>query len=446
MKPTLAACFVLLGLLACPYELTAQSDWPHWMGPTRDNVWNEKDLMGQFPPNGPKVLWRSKVGIGYAGPAVASGRVVVMDFRSNSNVKVSNFERREFNGFERVVCFDESSGEELWDYEYPARYTISYPSGPRCTPIIEGERVYTLGAEGNLICLELGTGKVVWKKAIKEEYKTKSALWGYSAHPLLEDGVLYTLAGGKGTHIVALNANTGKEIWRSMTVPEQGYAPPTIIETGGVRQLITFTATLVAALDLKTGKVLWQHPYKASQGSVIMTPQLIQDKYLYVAGYNRQSLLLEINGTPESGMSATKVWANRGNEVISPVNVQPFHDRKNAILYGMDQSGELRAVQFPEGKKLWGTSVPVSKRRVGNGTAFLVRVADSERFVIFNDGGELLLADINPEGYREISRAKVIKPSNNAFNRSVVWSMPAMANQHVYVRNDEELICIDLAK
>ncbi len=154
---------------------------------------------------------------------------------TSENVKVDNFDRKAFTGTERVLCLDEKTGKELWKHEYPVKYEISYPAGPRCTPVVEGDYVWTLGAEGNLFCFNVADGKIVWSHDLKTEYKTKSALWGYAAHPLIDGDNLLTLAGGEGSHIVALNKKTGKEVWKSGTAPEQGYCPPTIIEYAGVR-------------------------------------------------------------------------------------------------------------------------------------------------------------------------------------------------------------------
>ena len=115
---------------------------------------------------------------------------------------------------------------------------MSYPAGPRCTPIVDGDKLYTLGGEGNLICFQADSGEIVWQKDLPKEYDTKTALWGYASHPLIDGKKLIVLAGGEGTHAVALDKNTGAEIWRSSSSPEQGYSPPTIIEAGGKRQLL----------------------------------------------------------------------------------------------------------------------------------------------------------------------------------------------------------------
>ena len=415
-------------------------EWPHWMGPNRDNSWNEEGILDKFPEGGPKVLWRTPIKSGYSGPAVASGKVIITDFVTDSDFTLSNFERRESQGTERVLCLDEASGEVLWQHEVDVTYSISYPAGPRCTPVIEEDRVYTLGAEGNLYCFNLETGQVIWEKSLKSEYETTSALWGYAAHPLIDGDNLITLAGGPGSHVVALNKMTGEQVWKSLSAREQGYSPPTIIEQAGVRQLILTSPEFIAAVDPANGREFWSVPYEATSGSIIMTPVQMGD-YLFVAGYSNKSTLLKL-ATDKPG--AEVVWTNKARDVSSPVNVQPFVDNDASIVYGVHQNGFVRASQFPEGTKLWETTEPISARPVGNGTAFIVKQAD--RFWFFNDSGELVIARMTPEGYEEIDRAKVLEPTNKAFNRPVVWSMPAFANRHCYVRNDEEIVCLDLSK
>ena len=143
------------------------------MGPNRDNVWRESGIVEKFPDGGPKVLWRTPIAGGYAGPAVADGKVFITDYVTTDDVKVDNFDRKEFTGQERIQCLDEATGKVLWTHEYPVKYAISYPSGPRCTPNVESNRVYTLGAEGHLVCLNTADGKVIWSHDLKQDYETK---------------------------------------------------------------------------------------------------------------------------------------------------------------------------------------------------------------------------------------------------------------------------------
>ncbi|MFN9158326.1 MAG: PQQ-binding-like beta-propeller repeat protein [Planctomyces sp.] len=425
-------------VLSLSCSAVSADDWPQWMGPQRDNVWREDGLLEKFPAGGPKVLWSTPVAGGYSGPAVSGGKVCITDYVTAYNVKVDNFDRREFSGTERIHCLDEATGKVLWTHEYPVKYSISYPAGPRCTPVMHEGLVYALGAEGHLFCLSTDSGKVVWSHDLKKEYSTTAPLWGYAAHPLIDGDNLLTLAGGEGTHIVALNRLTGQEVWRSTSsgAQGQGYCPPTIINHGGARQLIMYKPDAVVSLDPATGKQYWSLPYEASNGSIIMSP-VLSGNYLYAAGYSNKSLMMELD---PARPAARELWRDKSN-IICPVNVQPFLDKE--VLYGFDQKGVLRALTIPDGKRLWETSDAIGKRPAGSETAFIVR--QGSRYVLFNELGELLLAELTAEGYREIDRAKVIEPSNFAFGREVVWSMPAFANRHVYLRNDNQIICVDFA-
>jgi outer membrane protein assembly factor BamB len=421
------------------WTIKAQAeDWPHWMGPNRDNVWTISKPPTRFEPGSLKPVWSAPVAGGYSGPAVVGDRLYVTDLVTKANAKVDNFGRKPFEGTERVLCLDSKTGNEIWKKEYPVQYAISYPAGPRCTPIVDGESLYTLGAEGDLYCFNAKDGAVLWSKKLKEEYKSESALWGYAAHPLIDGDKLITLAGRDGSQTVCLNKKTGKEIWRFGTAPEQGYSPPSIITAGGVRQLILPNPEAVNSVDPETGKLYWTLPYKADNGSIIMRP-VQAGKYLFIGGYSDKNLLIELD---EQKPQAKTVWRDQAKKAISPVNVQPM--AIGDVVYGLDQSGEMIAFKIATGERLWVTSKPVSKRPQGSGTAFIVRAGDL--FYLFNESGELVLAKMSPAGYEEISREKIIEPTNNAFGREVVWCAPAFANGCLYVRNDEKLICVPLTK
>lgn len=432
LRVAFVAC--TLASLASP---AVADQWPQWMGPKRDNIWREEGIIKEFPEGGPKILWRTPVAGGYAGPAVVDGRVYVMDYVTSDDVKIANFERKPSSGTERILCLDEATGKEKWKIEYPVAYDISYPAGPRCTPTVDGDKVYCLGAVGDLHCLDAATGEILWKKNFPTEYNTKTALWGYSSHPLVDGDNLICIVGGEGTHAVAFDKNTGEQKWAALTAPEQGYSPPTIIEAGGARQLVLLAPNAVTSVNPATGEEYWSVPYTATNGSIIMSP-VVDGDLLYAGGYSNQSLLLKL---AEDKPAAEVVWANKGQQAISPINVQPYTE--NGILYGFDQKGTLRAVELAEGKRLWETSEPVSERPANSGTAFIVRHGDVRW--MFNDSGDLVIAKITPEGFEELDRAHVIEPTNDAFGRDVVWCAPAFANKRAYIRNDEECICVDLA-
>lgn len=417
-------------------SLVQAEDWPGWMGPKRDNQWNPQTVPSSFPAAGLKPLWSTKIAGGYSGPAVVAGRVYITDMVTQADAKVDNFGRKAFDGTERVHCIDDATGKILWTHEYPVTYAISYPAGPRCTPIVDGDRLYTLGAEGDLYCFQADSGKVIWSKKLKQVYKTESPLWGYAAHPLIDGENLITLAGGEGSQTVALNKKTGEEVWRFGTAKETGYSPPTIIQAGGVRQLILVNPEAVNSVNPENGKPYWTIPYLADNGSIIMSP-VRAGKHLFIGGYSNRNLLIELGADQPT---AKEVWRNQAKKGMSPVNVQPMVIGE--IVYGCDQSGELMAFNIASGERLWETSEPISQRPQGSGTAFMVK--SSDRFFLFNESGELVIAKISEKGYEELARTKIIEPTNNAFGRDVVWCAPAFANGSIYVRNDEQIIRVVL--
>ncbi|MBI1346959.1 PQQ-binding-like beta-propeller repeat protein [bacterium] len=418
--------------------VASADDWPQWMGPGRDNVWRETGIVDTFPEGGPKVLWKKPVAGGYAGPAIAGGKVYVTDYVTEANVKIDNFSRNSSSGTERVLCLDEATGELLWKHEYPVTYTISYPAGPRCTPNVDGDRVYTLGAEGNLFCFQTADGKILWSKDLKKEYQCKAALWGYASHPLIDGDKLICVVGTEVAHVAAFDKLTGKEIWTAGKAPEQGYSPPTIIEAAGERQLVLLKPNGVYAVNPETGKVLWETPYGADNGSIIMSPIKVGE-YLFVGGYQEKNLLLKLNND-KPGVEI--VFRDKPRSAISPINVQPFV--ADGLIYGFHEKGDLRAVEVPSGKIVWRTPQPVGERQQGSATAFIVKQAD--RYFLFTETGDLVIGKLSPEGFTEIDRTKLIEPSNFAFGRDVVWCAPAYANQKVFVRNDHEIVAVSLAK
>lgn len=438
MKLSTYPLFVATMLLFTLAANCMGDDWPGWMGKNRDNRWPADNIVTKFPAGGPTVVWRAPVAGGYSGPAVAGDRVYVTDFVAGGDAKVDNFERKALAGQERVLCLDAKTGKEIWKHEYPVTYAISYPAGPRCTAIVDEGRLYTLGAEGKLICLAPTTGKVQWERELTKDYSTKSALWGYAAHPLIDGQKLICVVGGEGSHTVAFDKATGKEIWKYGTAPEQGYSPPTIIKAAGVRQLILANPSAINAVDPETGKQLWTVPYAATSGSIIMSPIVVGD-YLFIGGYSNHNLLLKLD---QDKPGVTEVARDKTKRFVSPVNVQPFVD--GDTVYGMDQKGDMVAFRLPDGEHLWTSTDIIGGRSAGSETAFLVK--NKELFYLFNEKGELVIAKLSPTGAQVLDRAKVIEPTNNAFGRKVVWCAPAFAGTRMIVRNDSECICVELAK
>ena len=251
-KSRLALCVLMI---SAPVLLA--DDWPQWLGPNRDAIWRETGIVEKFPTNGPPILWRTSIGGGYAGPAVTKGCVYVTDRQLAPGVQnpADPFARGVIRGSERVLCLNEADGKVLWKHEYECPYSISYPAGPRTTPVVSGGKVYTLGAEGNLFCLDAANGKVLWSHDFKKDFETKTPLWGFAGNPLLDGNRLICLAGGDGTTAVAFDKDTGKELWRALSAKEPGYSSPIIYEAGGKRQLIVWHTEAANSLNPETGEV-----------------------------------------------------------------------------------------------------------------------------------------------------------------------------------------------
>jgi outer membrane protein assembly factor BamB len=430
---------MLLMLLGGTAPLAA-ADWPQWMGPTRDGNWPETGIVRAFPADGAKISWRVPTGLGYAGPAVADDNVLLFDYKLDSGSLENNPGARvKLSGQERVTCYEASSGKPRWQHAYSCEYHISYPSGPRCTPVVAAGKVYTLGAEGNLTCLDLASGKVIWSRALKTDYATEAPIWGFAAHPLVVGDTLYCVVGGRGSVAVAFNAATGEEKWKALTASEPGYCPPSLIDVAGTKQLLIWDADNLNALEPTTGKVLWSEPLKPAYGMSIMMPRKIGNT-LFASGIGNVGALFRLKG---DGSGVETLWRGVPKEAVYAANATPIVS--GDTLYGADcDSGALVAVASATGKRLWATFAPTTgKRRAGHGTAFVVKNGDY--YYLASETGDLIIARLTPEKYEEVSRAHILAPTGEAFGREVVWSHPAFANRCCYMRNDEELVCVNLA-
>jgi outer membrane protein assembly factor BamB len=432
------ALSIILGLFAGPARA---DDWPQWLGPKRDSVWREQGILKKFPKGGPKVLWRKEIGGGYMGPAVADGRVFVMD---REPVKEGAPKT------ERVLCFRVTDGKLLWKHEYPCKYTISYNCGPRATPLVHGGKVYALGAMGHLHCLDAGKGTPLWSHDFAKDYKASPPVWGWSASPLLDGDNLICLVGGKGSVVVAFDKDTGKEKWKALAADEIGYSSPVIVNAAGKRQLIVWHSAAINALDPQTGSAYWSVPYSANanrQGQPavqIATPRQEGD-LLFVTSFYAGPMMLKLD-TAKPG--AAILWRaqlkkTRDRDGLHAVNTTPFFT--DGYLYGVCGAGELRCLDAKTNKQSWETFAATTGKKPGFcATAFLIRHAD--RFFLFNDQGDLIIARLTPQKYEEIDRAHFLEPTGLAFGRKVVWSHPAFAGRCMFARNDKEVICVSLAE
>jgi outer membrane protein assembly factor BamB len=435
-------------LLWAPLDAVAD-DWPQWMGPQRDGVWRESGILEKFPAGGPPIRWRVPIGGGYAGPAVAGRYVYVTDKRLPAGVRDGDnpFARGRTNATERVLCLNDADGSLVWKHEYDCPYTVSYPAGPRTTPVIHDGKVYTLGAEGHLFCFEADTGKVVWSKNFRTDFgREQSPTWGYSANPLLDGNKLICLVGGKGTAVVAFHKDTGDELWRALDATGEhgsGYGVPIIVQAAGVRQLIVWHPQAVSSLDPETGRVYWEQPFEVQAGLTAPMPRY-HDGRLFVTAFYNGSLMLNLD---REKPGATVAWRRHGqNErltaALHSIIATPVFDGK--YIYGPCSYGEFRCLDAQNGDRLWETFQPTSGQSARWGTCFITQHED--RFFLFSEQGDLIIAQLKPGGYQELSRAHLVDPTGPAQRREVVWVHPAYAHQNIYVRNDKEIVSASLAK
>jgi outer membrane protein assembly factor BamB len=424
---------LLLGLAALAVTTSAE-DWPEWRGRGRTGVWTETGIVETFPEGGLEYTWRTPIRAGYAGPAVADGRVFVTDDQATEGMK----------GIERALALDEKSGQILWTREWAVDYAglqPTYAIGPRATPTVEGDRVYVLGAKGALLCLDVETGDVIWKKDFEEDYGTRVPPWGTAGAPIVEGDLLIVFVGGRDDAlVVAFDKRTGGEVWRALhTGDDPGYAQPVIFDVGGTRQLIVWHPQRVASLDPNTGTLYWEVPFEVDLGMTVATPVMNANRLLVSCFFNG-SMLLGLDGDPPS---ARILWRVAGPSEIESDGLHalittPVLD--GDWIYGVGSYGELRGLDARTGARRW-ESLELIGEKARWAAAFIVRLGD--RYLINTDRGDLVLAHLTPEGYEEIDRTSLIEPTSPGSHRergAVHWSHPAYANRHVVVRNDREIV------
>jgi outer membrane protein assembly factor BamB len=434
MKPSDPFHASLLGTcLLLSSALAHADDWPQWRGPTRDGVWKESGVLEKFPEPALKIKWRAPIAGGFCGPTVADGRVFVMD-RITEPTET-----------ERVHCLDAVTGKNLWLCEYPCRYEIDYPQGPRASVTIDEGLAYALGAMGHLHCLEASTGRVVWMKDLKTEYAIDIPIWGISSAPLVVGGlVILHIGGANGACILALDKKSGTEKWRALDDPAS-YAAPILIEQAGRQVLVCWTGANVAGISPETGETYWTYPFKPSRMVLNVATPIWENSHLFVSAFYDGSLMLKLF---EDKPAVEEVWRRKG---INEKKTDSLHSIISTpilagdFIYGVDSYGELRALNARSGDRVWEdlTAGP----NVRWGTLHMVRNAG--RVWIFNELGELLIGELSPSGFKEISRAKLIEPTTSMGQRpegqKVCWAHPAFADRHIFARNDEELVCASLA-
>jgi outer membrane protein assembly factor BamB len=439
---SLTAIYAVILCIAAASTTIRAEDWPEIRGKGRLGVWNEKGVLEKFPAEGLHVLWRTPIGAGYSGPAVANGRVFVMDFKETARLQ----------GTERAIALDEKTGKILWTHEWPANYAGQlYASGPRATPTVDGDRVYMLGADGKFWVFNVETGAVLWKKDFVADLGANPKSWGwyygFSSSPLVYQTLVICVTGGNPSgKIVAFDKLTGKEVWHAITPDtELGVEQPIVIAAGGVQQLIIWDPDAVYSLNPMTGTEYWKQPFKTVAAMTVATP-VVSGPNMFVSTFYSGPLMLTLD---QKKPGASMLWRGESDSEILTDKLHTTTATPVIIgdhIYGIDSFGQFRCLLTKTGERVW-ESQALTKERARHASGQIVRRGDL--LYVNNDRGELVIVKPQPDGYQEISRTFLIKPTTPPLTRRelmfINWTYPAYANKHIYVRNDEEIIAASLS-
>jgi outer membrane protein assembly factor BamB len=408
-------------------------EWPDWRGRNREGKWEEDGIIGKFTDNEIPLKWSIPVGAGYSGPTVSDGKIYLTD-------RIEKPEEQE-----RVLCVNSDNGEIVWTYSYKCQYgSVGYPNGPRASVVINEGKAYSLGTMGQLFCFDAQSGKVIWKHDLNQEYHIIMPTWGIAATPLIfENKIILQAGGSNGASVLALDKNSGEEIWRSLD-DNISYSAPILIRQAGKPVIVVWTAENLNGLDPGTGKVYWSIPFPVKMGMAIATPVLYKD-FLFVSCFFSGALLVKLD---QETLTAEKIWLRAG---VSELQTDALHCTINTpiikedFIYGVDSYGELRCLKLENGDRVWENLSAVTRDRWAN----IHFIQHGEQTWMFNEHGELLITELSPEGLKIISRAKLIEPTTGQLNRKgtgVTWSHPAFANRYVFARNDNRLVCAYLGE
>lgn len=396
---------------AAAMQTVHAADWPQWLGPRRDGSSTEKVAPWRSPPS---VLWKIAVGEGHSSPVVAGGKVYL-------------FTKQRDNSDEVIETFDAVSGKPLWSKSYDrGPFKSLFGNGPRGTPTVAGGKIYTFGITGILSCLDANNGERLWQVDTLKQYGAKNLFFGMSCSPIVEGNLVIVSVGAKGASLVAFNKDTGEEAWKSLD-DAASYASPIAIGENGERRLVFLTGKRLVAVSPKDAMLSWEFPLVDKLAESSTTP-VLAGHVLFASSITYGGVGLKLESPAKLG---EKLWHDQdltcyfstpiaiGKELYIVTGTKPPALFNQATLHCLD---------LATGKKLW------TGRKVGSYHAALLRTGD-DKLLLLEEAGNLVLLEPNPKEYRELARAKICGNT---------WAHPALADGRLYVRDDKELICVEL--
>ena len=391
--------------------VAAAADWPVFQGPRQNSTSAETGLLLDWPEKGPPIVWTKRLGRSYSPPVVAQG--VLIAFHRIGDEEV-------------VEGLDARTGQPRWNFRYPTRYVdrYEYNGGPRSSPAIEGDFVYTYGAEGVLTCLELATGKKVWQRTLNKDLGVPQNFFGVGVPPVIEKDIILLNAGGPGgAGVVGINKKTGETAWKAS---DQGasYSAPVVCTIGGERMAVFFTGEGLLIVKPDTGKVLHEFPFRSVYRESVnaASPVVEGDVVFLSAAYYVGSVALQV--TPD-GLKC--LWRDKKN-IQNHWATSIYHD---GLLYGIDgrheQEAEMRCLDWETGAVRW-----TSPRGLWR-TPFIMAQG---HFIAMSERGDLVLVEVSPDRYIEKKRVRMLD--------FPCWAPPVLANGLLYIRNETVLLCLDL--
>lgn len=419
MKSSLSGRTLIIAVIAVLFfgrniSVSAE-DWPRWRGVRGNGTWMAPQLPQKWPAAGLPVVWQQKIGGGYGGISVVGERLYVMD-RQQSPQEI-----------ERVLCLDTVTGETVWQHDYAVEFgKLDYGNGPRSTPTVFEGRVYTFGTRGHLHCLDAIEGNVLWSHDLVAEAGATIPEWGLSASPVIWRNLVIVHPGAEDGCYMAFDRRTGKEVWRSGGDPA-GYCTPILIEHSDYEQLVCWSPEHILGMEPSTGRIQWSFPYKITYGVSIATP-IFHRGIVFISGYWHGSKAIELGKEPND---AKMLWEE--NRYLRGLMSQPL--ARDGYVYHLDKHHGLVCFDIRTGKKIWTDGNRMTPRG-RNPQANLVWLSNTDRAIVLNSEGELILARLSPDGYDEQSRTKIIGET---------WAHPAFAGDFAYARSDTQIVCVRLA-